>query len=102
MILCSCGRTDVKVRTDLSNANVMEFHAETKQPFTIDENGNYIVILNKSSGVFHISEDCYSASVIKEENRAVLKTDDISKLIADGYKPCGACAKKYLTEETYD
>ena len=102
LLLCSCGRADVKVRTDLSSANIMEFHTETKQPFTIDENGEYVIILNVSSGVFHISDDCYSASVIKEENRTILKTNDISRLIAAGYRPCGVCAKKYITEETHD
>lgn len=101
-LLCSCGRADVKVRTDLSDAEIMEFHTETKQPYSLDEGGKYIVILNKASGIFHISEDCHSASIIKDENKEIIKANDFAQMLEEGYKPCGVCAKKYITEESHD
>ena len=92
----------MKVRTDLSDASILEFHTETKQPYMTDDEGNYIIILNKSSGIFHISEDCYSASIIKDENREIVKVNDFAQALDRGLKPCGVCAKKYITEEPHD
>ena len=65
-----------------------------------DESGNISAVLNKSSGVFHLSQDCYHAKRMKEENRQIIKAADIGDFIGKGYKPCGVCSAKYFDKET--
>ncbi|MBQ7719995.1 MAG: hypothetical protein IJT56_05355, partial [Clostridia bacterium] len=60
--------------------------------------GMITVVINKSSKTFHISESCSSVSSMKEENKLVIQVAGeagILELIAQGYKPCGRCAKAY-------
>ena len=56
------------------------------------------VIINKNSKTFHISESCSAAASMKEENKQIVQVEGeagILGLIAQGYKPCGRCAKAY-------
>ena len=60
--------------------------------------GMITVVINKSSKTFHISESCSSVSSMKEENKLIIQVAGeagILELIAQGYKPCGRCAKAY-------
>ena len=71
LLLCSCGKADIIIRTDMSGAKTTDYPAETttEAVFETDESGNISAVLNKSSGVFHLSQDCYHAKRMKEENR---------------------------------
>lgn len=99
-LLCSCEKADIVIRTDLDGAKTTDFTETTEAPVQTDAEGKYTVVLNKSSGVFHVSQNCYHAKIMKEENRQTVKTDDISTLISDGYRPCGVCSGEYIDKET--
>ena len=94
LLLCSCGKADIIIRTDMSGAKTTEAVFET------DESGNISAVLNKSSGVFHLSHDCYHAKRMKEENKQIITAADIGDFIGEGYKPCGVCSAKYFDKET--
>lgn len=102
LLLCSCGKADIIIRTDMSGAKTTDYPAETttEAVFETDESGNISAVLNKSSGVFHLSQDCYHAKRMKEENRQIIKAADIGDFIGKGYKPCGVCSAKYFDKET--
>lgn len=99
LLLCSCEKADIVIRTDMSGAKTTDFTETTETQVQTDAEGKYTVVLNKSSGVFHVSQDCYHAKIMKEENRQIIKTDDISTLVADGYRPCGICSGEYINKE---
>ena len=69
LFLCSCEKADIVIRTDLDGAKTTDFTETTEAPVQTDAEGKYTVVLNKSSGVFHVSQDCYHAKIMKEENR---------------------------------
>lgn len=102
LLLCSCRKADIIIRTDMSGAKTTDYPAETTSAtvFETDENGNVSAVLNKSSGVFHLSHDCYHAKRMKEENKQIITAADIGDFIGEGYKPCGACSAKYFDKET--
>ena len=85
----------------MSGAKTTDYPAETttEAVFETDESGNISAVLNKSSGVFHLSQDCYHAKRMKEENRQIIKAADIGDFIGKGYKPCGVCSAKYFDKE---
>ena len=99
LFLCSCEKADIVIRTDLDGAKTTDFTETTEAPVQTDAEGKYTVVMNKSSGVFLVSQDCYHAKIMKEENRQIIKTDDISTLISEGYRPCGVCSDEYLDKE---
>ncbi|MFA6948606.1 MAG: hypothetical protein WCQ72_06470 [Eubacteriales bacterium] len=91
-----------------NNAETTEKHKEssaqtidqTEKESNIDDAQKaslYTVIINKNSKTFHINPNCSHVKNMKEENKLIVETDDIASLIADGYKPCGSCAKEYKT-----
>ena len=98
VFLCSCGSADIVVRSDMRGAKTTDFGTATKAPPETDGEGMFTVVINRSSGVFHISGDCYSAGIMKEENRLIKKYADVAQAVSDGYKPCGVCAKEYIKE----
>lgn len=98
-VFTACTSADIIIRTDLEGARITETSQTTEKTPDKDTNGKYTLIINKSSGTFHVSGECYHASVMKDENKIIVKYDEISDAIADGYKPCGSCAKIYITED---
>lgn len=100
MLLCSCGKADIIIRTDMSGAKTTDYPAETTASALVtDESGSVTAVLNKSSGVFHLSHDCYHARRMKEENRQIITASDIENFIKEGYKPCGLCSAEYYYKE---
>lgn len=98
VLLCSCGSADIIVRSDMRGAKTVDYEDEKKTPPETDGEGMLTVTVNRSSGVFHVSADCYGAVTMKEENRIEKKYANIAQAISDGYKPCGICAKEYVKE----
>ena len=76
----------------MSGAKTTDYPAETttEAVFETDESGNISAVLNKSSGVFHLSQDCYHAKRMKEENKRYYNGTRES-VIGMGYRPCGNC-----------
>lgn len=92
VIFCavSCGDADIVIRT-----KTLPMTSTEKAAAEISN----VIIVNRVSGVFHISNTCSGAASMKEENRLELEYGNIADAISDGYKPCGICAKMYKTEE---
>ncbi|MEI3152864.1 MAG: hypothetical protein V8S82_04375 [Eubacteriales bacterium] len=56
LLLCSCRKADIIIRTDMSGAKTTDYPAETTASALVtDESGSVTAVLNKSSGVFHLS-----------------------------------------------
>ena len=100
LLLCSCRKADIIIRTDMSGAKTTDYPAETTASALVtDESGSVTAVLNKSSGVFHLSHDCYHARRMKEENQPIIPAPDIENFIKEGYKPCGVCSAEYYYKE---
>jgi len=51
-----------------------------------------LVILNNSTKVYHLRENCVSARQIIDRNREEIRVYDISEISGE-YSPCGICAE---------
>ena len=89
MMLSSCMKADITVRGGQGSA-------ENKFP---KEENKFVLTVNVSSGTFHLDESCRYVKNMKEENKAIIRYSEIETAIADGYKPCSACAAEYKTTE---
>lgn len=89
ILLSSCTAADVTVTGG-------EGRAENKFPA---EEKKYVLTVNISSGTFHLDEACRYAENMKEENKKTIYYGEIETAMADGYKPCSACAAEYKTTE---
>ena len=56
------------------------------------------LIVNTGSKTFHADPDCRAVKQMKAENR---RDEDVApeSLLAQGYKPCGLCAKEFAPGE---
>jgi len=93
LTLSSCTAADITVARGESGA---------KNNFP--EKGNIVALtVNISSGTFHIDGNCRYVENAKEENKKIIYYSDIHTALADGFKPCSACAPDYKnTEATHD
>ena len=94
LLMASCGKADVVIRTDLSNTRSSAYipkEETTAATAATSENGMLIFIVNASSKTFHISESCYHVKNMKQENKTTVEAVSFEQMIADGYKPCSTC-----------
>ncbi len=90
-MLSSCVAADITVTSGE--------RAENSFP---EESGRKMTV-NLSSGTFHMDDDCRYAQNIKEENKKTVYYSRIEMALADGYKPCSACAEEDKnTEDNHD
>lgn len=89
VLLSSCTAADITVKGG-------EGSAENKFPKT--ENA-FVLTVNISSGTFHLDENCRYVKNMKEENKKIISYSEIETAMADGFKPCSACAAEYKTTE---
>ena len=89
ILLSSCTAADITVTGGEGSAE-NKFPAEEKK---------YVLTVNISSGTFHLDEACRYAENMKEENKKTIYYGEIETAMADGYKPCSACAAEYKTTE---
>jgi hypothetical protein len=89
MLLCSCTAADI----------IVSASEDVKNRFPQD--GGISLTVNISSGTFHIDGNCRYAVKIKEENRKIIYYSEIKMALADGYKPCSACAAEYKNTEDH-
>lgn len=93
-----------KRQQDASAAQTSESETTTINTTAKDEQPSqnaaqmYTVIINIKSKTFHIDPNCQHVKKMKDENKMTLQTDNIAELIAQGYKPCGTCAKQFKTD----
>ncbi len=96
MLLCSCKNNE---NTTVKNGkDVIVFPTEqiaetvngykTESNVSSEESSGVLYIVNTSSKKFHLT-DCSFAKSIKQEN--LLRGNNRSTLIADGYTPCKQC-----------
>jgi hypothetical protein len=89
MMLSSCTEADITVKGGQGSA-------ENRFP---KEENKFVLTVNVSSGTFHLDENCRYVKNIKEENKITIRYSEIETAMADGYKPCSACAVEYKTTE---
>ena len=89
ILLSSCAEADITVTRGQGSA-------ENKFPKT---ETTYTLTVNISSGTFHLDENCRYVKNMKEENKKIICYSEIKTAMADGYKPCSACAGEYKTTE---
>ena len=89
LLLSSCTEADVTVKRGEGSAQ-NKFPAEEK---------NFTLTVNISSGTFHLDGECRYVKAMKEENKKTICYSKIETAMADGYKPCSACAAEYKTME---
>ena len=89
MMLSSCTEADITVKGGQGSA-------ENRFP---KEENKFVLTVNVSSGTFHLDENCRYVKNIKEENKITIRYSEIETAMADGYKPCSACAAEYKTTE---
>lgn len=51
------------------------------------------VVINTSSGKYHLDENCSGVKNMKPENRLDRRFQSIDVILAAGYTPCGICSK---------
>ena len=81
-----------------SDADIIVSYGENKNSESIAEgmlDGEVALLINISSGTFHLDEKCGYAANIKEENKKTLLYSDVRMAVEDGYTPCSACAGEY-------
>lgn len=96
LILTSCGKADVVIRTDLENTRPSAITTETtvtSMTAATDEQGKMIFIVNTSSKTFHISDECRHVKSMSEKNRATIASNGIDEMIEQGFSPCSTCIK---------
>lgn len=64
--------------------------AETRM--TEREEGRLTVLINKSSGKYHLDVSCVYAVRMAEENRLLIEVPDVEYLSEHGYEPCSRCS----------
>lgn len=89
--VCSVCGNGYEITAELETAAQTGVPERSNDP----ENAKYLVIINVSSGIFHVNPDCSSVKSMKESNRLEYPTDDPAELIARGHKPCGRCSKAW-------
>lgn len=88
----------VAIKSSHYGFGTIEFHSpqpaveETEKPL-----GEYVLVLNESTGKIHLP-DCRYAKSMNEEARKEITTDDIEKTVRElelkGYSQCRVCMGK--------
>ena len=91
VLLTSCAQADITIARGQESAENAFPKTESAVALTV----------NISSGTFHLDKKCRYAVNMKEENRKTIFYSDINSALADGYKPCSACAPEYKNTEEY-
>ena len=93
-ILVSCGKADVIIRTDLENTRssaLTRATSDTALTAATNEEGLMIFIVNSSSKVFHISDECRHVKSMSEKNKVTVASSGTDDMISRGYSPCSTC-----------
>lgn len=86
-----------------TDADVVINGGESNIKSNFPEEGSASVIINISSGTFHLDEECRYVAGMKEENKKIVTFGDVSEALKMGLKPCSGCAEEYKkTEENND
>ncbi len=94
VLLASCGKADVVIRTDLENTRGSAYsmtEATTVMTAATNEAGLMIFVLNASSKTFHVSEECRYAASMSAKNKVFYSAESIYAMVALGYEPCSVC-----------
>lgn len=84
-LLCSCVSADI----------VISGEAYESSATSTNHNDTTALIVNISSGTFHLDENCRYVLKTKEENKKIIFYPDVQTAMEDGYTPCSACAGEY-------
>ena len=94
LLLVSCGKADVIIRTDLdstrSSALTMAT-SDTSLTAATNEAGLMLYVVNSSSKTFHISEECRHVKNMSEKNKVIVASSGVDDMISQGYSPCSTC-----------
>ena len=94
LLLVSCGKADVIIRTDLDNTRSSAPTRETVSTAltaATNADGLMIFIVNTSSKTFHISEECRHVKSMSEKNKKSVASHSVDEMISLGYLPCATC-----------
>lgn len=94
ILLVSCGKADVTIRTDLENTRAFApemTSATTVMTAATSEDGLMLFVLNSSSKTFHISEECRHVKGMSEKNKIIIASSGVEDMMSRGYSPCSTC-----------
>ena len=94
ILLASCGKADVIIRTDLENTRVPAPEMTTvvtTMTAATNEAGQMLFVVNSSSKTFHISEECRHVKGMSEKNKVIIASSGVEDMISQGYSPCATC-----------
>lgn len=94
LLLASCGKADVIIRTDIENTRFSAPEmttAATALTAATNEAGLLLFVVNSSSKTFHISEECRHVKGMSEKNKAIVASNGVDDMISHGYSPCVTC-----------
>lgn len=94
LLLVSCGKADVIIRTDLENTRSSALSmttSDTSMTAATNEEGKMIFIVNSSSKTFHISEECRHVKNMSDKNKIIVVSGGIGEMVLSGYSPCATC-----------
>lgn len=103
MLLSSCQKADIVIRTDLENTRPSMATSETEvsvMTAATGDDGLMIFIVNSSSKTFHISEECRHVKNMSDKNKRLISAENEYEMAQNGYKPCATCIDKNKTEQT--
>lgn len=91
-LFVSCGtQSDIVIHT---GKYAQSSQTENTTEPVVSEEGRILVVINKSSMIFHLP-DCIYASRMSEENRLEIEVESVEYLTEHGYAACGKCAGEY-------
>ena len=98
IFLISCALA-MMILTSCTDADVVIKHGESAADHCFPEEGSVSVIINISSGTFHLDENCRYVVGMKEENKKIILFGDAVQAVEAGIKPCSGCADEYKKTE---
>ena len=101
LLLVSCGKADVIIRTDLENTRSSAPTRETTSTVltaATNADGLMLFIVNASSKTFHVSEECRHVKSMSEKNKTVVASHSAEEMISLGYSPCSTCFGNIKTD----
>lgn len=102
LMLSSCTKADIVIRTDLENTRSSMATSETEvsvMTAVTSEDGRMVFVVNASSKTFHISDECRHVKNMSEKNKTLIAAVDEYEMVQNGYKPCATCIDKNKIEE---
>jgi hypothetical protein len=85
LLLCSCVGADI----------VISGSADKSSATSMNCNDTTALIVNISTGTFHLDENCRYVLKTKEENKKIIFYPDVQTAMEDGYTPCSVCTGEY-------